>query len=178
MTRDEISIETFKSKEGVAKLVFAMLQHTQAGGWLTPKGMGFNQAHHQWRDYIDVVIGKHKYGVGARTIKVYMAAERNVYPVTEAAKDVVANGGRSILREHAVPSIILWNIAKRATKWEDCLIIIDLFTMVIMTREQDKMISLKKAMPEGWKVGDSVLARYEGLPFHSEVSNQLPYLNP
>lgn len=31
------------------------------------------------------------------------------------------------------------------------------------------MITLRSSMPSGWEVGDSVYARYDGLPFYDEI---------
>lgn len=47
--------------------------------------------------------------------------------------------------------------------------LIDLFTIVILSKSEDQMITLRSSMPSGWEVGDSVYARYDGLPFYDEI---------
>ena len=53
--------------------------------------------------------------------------------------------------------------------WQDCETLIEIFTIVILSKSEDQMITLQSSMPNGWQIGDSVYARYEGLPFYDEL---------
>lgn len=154
----------FETREGVAKAVFAKLLHVQTGAWLAPPGYGFSQPQHEWRDYINVVVGRYKYSANCHTIKGAAAVAKRAFPMTNAAQTA-----DRVIREHAVPSLVLWQIAEEATRWQDCLEIINLFTVVILTKEQDRKIKYTSQMPPSWKRTGSVFARYEGLDFYDEL---------
>jgi len=154
----------FTTREGVAKAVYAKLKHVQLGDWLTPEGFGFSKAQHNFRDYINVVIGRFKYNANCHTISGEAAVRKNAFPMTEAAKT-----SGEVIREHSVPSKVLWEISQECDCWQDCLILIDLFTIVIVSKEEDRMIPFHSAMPEGWQIGDCVYSRYKGLPFFDEL---------
>ncbi|MDB4235151.1 hypothetical protein N9828_01515 [bacterium] len=154
----------FTSREGVSRAVFAKLKHVQDGDWLTPQGFGFSTAQHNFRDYINVVIGRFKYGVNCHTVSGSSAVRNNSFPMTASAR--IAD---QVIREHAVPSKVLWEFSQTCSCWQDCETLIELFTIVILSKSEDQMITLKSSMPNGWQVGDSVYARYEGLPFYDEL---------
>lgn len=154
----------FTTREGASRAVFAKLRHVQAGAWLTPDGFGFSKAQHNFRDYINVVIGRLKYGVNCHTISGAAAVQNNAFPMTAAARTA-----SHVIREHAVPSKVLWEIAQNCNCWQDCEILIDLFTIVIMSKAEDRMLSHRSSMPDGWQVGDNVYARYEHMPFYDEL---------
>ncbi len=153
-----------KTREGVSRAVFAKLRHVQKGAWLTPEGFGFSKAQHNFRDYINVVIGRFKYGVNCHTITGAAAVRKNAFPMTIAAK--TAN---QVIREHAVPSKVLWEVAQKCTCWQECEILINLFTIAILSKEEDRMVDHHSSMPDGWQVGGNVYARYEELPFYEEL---------
>lgn len=154
----------FTSREGVSRAVFAKLKHVQDGDWLTPQGFGFSTAQHNFRDYINVAIGRLKYGVNCHTVSGSSAVRNNSFPMT--ANATKAN---QVIREHAVPSKVLWEFAQTCSCWQDCETLIDLFTIVVLSKSEDQMITHRSSMPQGWQVGDSVYARYEGLPFYEEI---------
>tara|TARA_B110000211_G_C14023261_1_gene528637 strand:- start:804 stop:1331 length:528 start_codon:yes stop_codon:yes gene_type:complete len=154
----------FTTREGVSKAVFAKLKHVQDGDWLTPQGFGFSTAQHNFRDYINVVIGRLKYGVNCHTVSGSSAVRNDSFPMTANAR--IAD---QVIREHAVPSKVLWDIAQTCSCWQDCETLIELFTIVILSKSEDQMITLQSSMPNGWQIGDSVYARYEGLPFYDEL---------
>ena len=132
----------FKTREGVAKAVFAKLEHVQMGAWLTPVGFGFSKAQHNFRDYINVVIGRFKYNANCHTISGEAAVRKRAFPMTEAAKS-----SEKVIREHSVPSKVLWDIAQEFNCWQDCLVLIDLFTIVILSKEEDRLIQHHSSMP-------------------------------
>ena len=154
----------FKTHEGVAKAIFAKLEHVRLGDWLTPEGFGFSKAQHNFRDYLNVVIGRFKYGVNCHTISGKSAVQKNAFPMTKAAKNA-----EEVIREHSIPSKVLWEIAEKVECWEECFILIDLFNVVILSKKEDRMISLHSSMPDGWKIGDCVYSRYKELPFFNEL---------
>ena len=154
----------FTTREGASRAVFAKLRHVQAGAWLTPEGFGFSKAQHNFRDYINVVIGRLKYGANCHTISGAAAVQNNAFPMTAAARTA-----SQVIREHAVPSKVLWEIAQNCNCWQDCDILIDLFTVVILSKAEDRMLTHHSSMPDGWQVGDSVYARYENMPFYDEL---------
>ena len=84
--------------------------------------------------------------------------------MTEAAKNA-----EEVIREHSVPSKVLWELAEKIERWEECFILIDLFNIVILSKDEDRMISLHSSMPDGWKIGDCVYSRYKDLPFFNEL---------
>ena len=43
------------------------------------------------------------------------------------------------------------------------------FNIVILSKEEDRMISLHSSMPDGWQIGDCVYSRYKELPFFNEL---------
>ena len=152
------------TRKGVSRAVFAKLKHVQDGDWLTPVGFGFSTAQHNFRDYINVVIGRLKYGVNCHTISGSSAVRNGSFPMTTEAKKA-----SHVIREHAVPSKVLWKIAQTSSCWQDCEILIDLFTIVILSKSEDRMITHHSSMPNGWQMGDSVYARYENMPFYDEI---------
>lgn len=154
----------FESRDGAARAVFAKLKHVQSGDWLTPEGFGFSTAQHNFRDYINVVIGRFKYGVNCHTISGGEAVRKKSFPMTLAAQ-----ASKKVIREHSIPSKVLWGLAQKSNSWQDCLVLFDLFTIVILSRDEDRMITHQSSMPEGWQVGDCVYARYRDLPFFDEL---------
>ena len=131
---------------------------------MTPAGFGFSSAQHNFRDYINVVIGRLKYGVNCHTISGSVAVRNDSFPMTADARKA-----RHVIREHAVPSKVLWEIAQTSSCWQECEILIDLFTIVILSKSEDRMITHHSLMPNGWQIGDDVYARYGNLPLYDEV---------
>lgn len=160
---DPFSLD-FSTREGVSRAVFAKLRHVQDGAWLTPEKYGFSKAQHNFRDYINVVIGRFKYGVNCHTISGADAVRKKAFPMTIASRTA-----KQVIREHSVPSKVLWEIANKCDHWQDCEVLIDTFTVVILTVQENAMLRHHSSMPDGWKVGDSVYARYEGMPFFDEL---------
>lgn len=154
----------FHTREGVSKAVFAKLRHVQEGAWLTPEKYGFSKAQHNFRDYINVVIGKLKYGANCHTISGADAVRNRAFPMTVAAQTA-----KQVIREHSVPSKVLWEIAIKCNCWQDCEKLIDTFTVVILSAEENRMLTHHSSMPSGWKVGDNVYARYTEMPFLNEL---------
>ena len=131
---------------------------------MTPAGFGFSSAQHNFCDYINVVIGRLKYGVNCHTISGSVAVRNDSFPMTADARKA-----RHVIREHAVPSKVLWEIVQTSSCWQDCEILIDLFTIVILSKSEDRMITHHSSMPNGWQIGDDVYARCENLPLYDEV---------
>ena len=82
---------------------------------MTPAGFGFSSAQHNFRDYINVVIGRLKYGVNCHTISGSVAVRNDSFPMTADARKA-----RRVIREHAVPPKVLWEIVQTSSCWHDC----------------------------------------------------------
>ena len=115
-----------------------------------------------FRDNWDARIGTEKFG-GVWSIP---AAKKNLrHPASkEALKISRENWSReSVTVDHAIPVKILFALFWGAETPDDMQTIIDAYAVAVITTEENSRLNatgLRADMPDGWKLGDDPLARW------------------
>lgn len=152
---------TDASKEALARRLYAITQKLLEYDDLV--GPSCPQSQHILRDVMNVEVGKFKYGRSAN-IRGAQAVSSKIFPMTKAAHEA-----SQVIREHAIPVIYLANMLKQANSWEDCILVVDLFTVAVLAKHEDDALQYKTQMPLGWQPTHCPFARYQSEPFYQEI---------
>lgn len=127
-----------------------------------------------FRDNWDVRIGIEKFG-GVWSIS--KAKNNPHHPASkEALKLPRENWSGSVVTvDHAIPIKVLFSLFWEAETPGDMQAIVDAYAVAVITTEENERLNaagLKVAMPNGWRLGDDPLARW------NKVGIEIPSLPP